>query len=146
MPTNLEFAASVDDWTRATKERMAAVFRESTKRVIAEMQKPVGSGGNMPVDTGFLRASLQATINTPGGSISYRPQGSAFAYDGSKVVLTLARAKIGDTVFAVYGANYAPHVEYGANGRAGYGFVRLAAQQWQGIVNRVVVEAKSRAG
>lgn len=136
------FAAQVDAWVAKTKERTEAVFKESAQRVLAEAQKPVGAGGNMPVDTGFLRASLQATINAPVAAVTFRTEGQQ--YDAASVALVIAGAQLGDTIYGVYTANYARYVEYGSRGRAGRGFVRLAAQQWPQIVSQVVAEAKSR--
>src|SRR5690606_12512139 len=57
------FSGQVDDWVLATEKRLTAVLRESTRRVIEVMQTPVNEGGNMPIDTGFLRASLVVVVN-----------------------------------------------------------------------------------
>lgn len=141
---SVNFAAQVDAWTKQTNDRMTRVFRGSAQEVIGEMQKPVGAGGNMPVDTGFLRASLQVTLDGPVPASRENPGGS-FNYNPSPASLVIAGAEIGATITASYGAAYAGHVEYGANGRAPRGFVRSAAAQWQAIVNRVVAQAKTNA-
>lgn len=139
------FSATVDQWVRETKERLEAVFKESAQRVISDMQEPVGAGGNMPVETGTLRASLMASLNEPNMTVTYRHDGSGqVQYNPSQVALTIAAADLGDTVYAVYTVNYAHHVEYGAQGRAPRAFVRLAAQKWPQIVNQVALEARSR--
>ena len=145
MPTIFSFAAQVDAWVKKTKQRTEAVFKESAQRVISDMQTPVGAGGNMPIDTGFLRASLQTTLNAPTAKITYRQSDAPVTFDTSAPALTIAGAKLGDTVYAVYGANYAPYVEYGTGGRAGRGFVRLAAQRWPEIVSQAATEARGRA-
>lgn len=140
---NLNFAAQVDDWCRMTDKRMTAVFRESAERVIEEMQKPVGAGGNMPIDTGFLRASLMAS--TSGLPMMSRPNpGTAASYDGGQISMVIAGAELGETVYAGYTANYAAHVEYGARGRPPRRFVGLAAQKWPEIVSGAVQDAKAR--
>jgi hypothetical protein len=140
------FSATVDAWVAETEERLIAVFREAAQRVIEKMQVPVGAGGNMPVDTGFLRASLLATLNSPAEAIRFKPENvEAFAYADQQVALVIAAARIGDTIYAVYTANYARFQEYGTEGRAGRGFVRLAAQQWQQVVSEVAAEAQARA-
>ncbi len=138
----LSFAAQVDAWTRETEQRMTAVFRESASDVISEMQKPVGAGGNMPVDTGFLRASLQVGVNTPAVPLNRANPGGSFT--APAVDLVIAGAELGDTITASYGANYAGHVNYGARGRAPRQFVGLAAQKWEQIVNAVVARLKNR--
>lgn len=135
-----EFSAAVDKWVLKSKNRAEAVFRESTQRVVSEMQKPVGAGGNMPVDTGFLRASVRASLSAmPTIDKGSRGADISVSYDSSPVVMTIARAKLGQTIYVGYTASYAPYQE---NSR---GFVRLAAAQWQSIVRAVVRDAKAEA-
>lgn len=134
------FSAAVSAWVAKSERRIETVFKEATQDVISEMQEvgpsaanPNGFGtGNMPVDTGFLRASLQAAINQPGAAaVVFRPPSVTSAkYDPSPVALTIAGAKLGQVIYATYGAAYAPRME------ARYGFVRLASQNWQDIVSR----------
>lgn len=141
------FAAQVSEWVAETKLRAELVFKESAQRVIDIAQKPVRDGGNMPVDTGTLRASLMATLGTPGFAVTFNPgTGHSRTYDAGAVSLVIANAKLGDTITAVYTANYALHVEYGTSKMRPRRFVGLAAQQWQRIVDEVCVEAKTRAG
>ena len=137
------FTAQVDEWVKKTKGRQEAVFKKSVERTIEIMQTPVAKGGNMPVDTGFLRSSFQAGLNAPVFGPT-QPTGVSFNYNGSQATMVIASAEIGDTIFGTYSANYARFVHDGANGRPGRPFVRLAAQQWPTIVNQVVQEAKSR--
>lgn len=131
------FSAQIDAFVLKTQRRADAVLRQASQEVIADMQRPVATGGNMPVDTGFLRASLVTTINAPVNSVSFRDGGSHSFNEGS-VILALNSAKFGDSIFAVYTANYAGHVEYGSQGRPPRAFVRSAAQNWQSIVKGVV--------
>lgn len=139
------FAAAVQGWADATKDDLTAVFRQSASDVIEEMQKPVGGGGNMPVDTGFLRASLQVGINTGPVPLSREhPSPGEGSFTAPQVDLVIAGAEIGDTIMASYGANYAGHVNYGAKGRQPRLFVELAAQNWDQIVNRVVASFRAR--
>jgi len=139
------FSAQVDQWVKKTKERQEAVFKKSVERTIEIMQTPVAKGGNMPVDTGFLRSSFQAGLNAPVFGPTQPPKKRvSFSYNGSQATMVIASAEIGDTIFGTYSANYAKFVHDGANGRPGRPFVRLAAQQWQTTVNQVVQEAKSR--
>lgn len=137
------FSAQIDDWVRKTERRTEAVFKESAQRVFASALVPVGAGGNMPVDTGFLRASFQATINAPVTGVKHRTGGTTYPVT-DQYALVIAGAKVGDVIYGTFTANYARHVEYGTRGRAGRGFVRLAAQRWPTIVNQVVAEAKAR--
>jgi hypothetical protein len=139
------FSGQVSAWVAKSKARVEAVYKESAQRVIAEMQRPVGVGGNMPVDTGFLRASLMAELGTPNFGLRDNPGGKA-VYDAGQVSLIIASAKITDPITAVYTANYAKFVNDGARGRAPRQFVGLAAQQWPRIVDEVCREAQGRAG
>ncbi len=140
--TQGSFTAQVDAWVREAEERMTAVFRQASQEVIETMQTPVGAGGNMPVDTGFLRSSLQVGINTEPVAAALgnpNPEGS-FTYAAS---LAIAGAEVGDTVVASYSAKYAPAVEYGSGKRQPRRFVALAAAQWPSIVNRVAERLKN---
>jgi hypothetical protein len=142
--TGLNFAAQVDKFVRQTDQRMTAVFRESAQRVIAEMQTPVGAGGNMPIDTGFLRASLQVGVNTEPVPANRPNPGLPVGYSPNVASLAIAGAEIGDTIVASYSAVYAPHVEYGSGNRPPRRFVGSAAARWQAIVQKVTAELKSR--
>lgn len=139
------FSANVSKWVQETKVRQTAVYRESAQRVIEEMQRPVSQGGNLPVDTGYLRASLLVTTSGALPGLTNNPGGAAFAYDTGQTSLVIAGAEINEPITAAYGASYARHVNYGAAGRAPRQFVGLAAQQWPRIVSEVCVEARSRA-
>lgn len=137
--SNVSFAAQIDDWVRQTEQRATAVFRQSSQEVISTMQAGV------PVDTGFLRASLQVGVNSEPVKADQPADGGQHTYAPTAATLAIAGAEIGDTVVASYSANYAPFVEYGTSKMVGRGFVRLAVEQWQSIVNRVTAAAKSRA-
>lgn len=148
------FDAQVDAWVKKSAARMEAVFKQSAQEVIAAMQEvgpsvanPTSYGrGNMPVDTGFLRASLKTTLNSPALDFRENPGTGLFDWALGEASLTINGAKLGDTVYAVYTANYARHVEYGTRGRAGRRFVALAAARWPAIVAKVANEAKLRSG
>lgn len=156
------FSASIEKWAKATMEDVENVFKEAAQRVIEKMQtvgpskaRPGGgAGGHMPVDTGFLRASLVASLNSPTTGITVAPKDvGAHQYNEGQVSLVILSARLGDSIYAVYTAAYARRLEYGFFGvdslgrqynQGGYGFVRLAAQQWPKIVEEVVKEAKRR--
>lgn len=145
----IDFSAEVSAWVRKSERRILTVFKESAQDVISEMQavgpsvaNPDSTGsGNMPVDTGALRASLQASLNRPRSDVLFQsPKGGSVAYDASPVAMTIAGAKLGDTIYAVYG------VAYGRAMEAKYGFVRLAAQNWPRIVTKAALKVQSRVG
>lgn len=140
------FTAEVDQWVRETQQRMDAVLRMSIQRTITAMQVPQGKGGNLPVDTGFLRNSLNVTTGSPVPATQSNPYASpnSVNWSTSSVTATISGLHIGTTLYATYAANYALHVEYGANGRAGTAFVRTAAAKWPQIVNQAAAELRQR--
>ena len=140
------FASGVTAWVLETKERMTAVRAEAAQRTVEIMQTPVAKGGNMPVDTGFLRASLQGAIGQGGFTPRENPNpDGSFAYDAGPITLVIAGAAPSDAITVAYTANYAAAANYGARGRPGRQFVGLAAQQWPRIVADVSAEAQARA-
>lgn len=138
--------ASLATAKKAIAKGIGSKGRGKSKKLVAGPIGDPGGGGNMPVDTGFLRASLMASTKMPKPRGGAPEEGKTYSFDEGQVALVIAGAEIGDTLYAVYGANYARAVEYGHNGAPDRGFVRLAAQQWQGIVAEVAAEARSRAG
>jgi hypothetical protein len=140
------FSATVSKWVAETKQRQTAVFRESAQRVIEVAQTPIAAGGNMPVDSGFLRASGAAVIGSNPPPLREKPAGDGkHTFDMGDVALVLAGATATDTITFVYTAKYARPQEYGARGRDGRRFVGLAAQQWPRIVREVAAEARARS-
>lgn len=137
------FTAEVSSWVRDVQVVHEAVFRQSAQEVVEEMLTPRGAGGNMPVDTGFLRASLMAsTANMPVMREDARPvEGQSYA-PSSAVSLVIAGAELGETIYLGFTAAYARRVNY----LPGYLFVEKAAQNWPAIVARVEVELVGRAG
>lgn len=144
--TNLNFGAQISEWASRTTQRMEAVFKESTQRTVARMQTPVGAGGNMPVDTGFLRASIRASTESmpridPGAKA---PAIGVVPQNDDDVTATIINAKLGQTIFVGYTASYAAHVEYGTSRMAPRAFVGLAVEQWPATVTQVCEELRGR--
>jgi hypothetical protein len=139
------FSAQVGAWAAKAKQRTEGVYRESAQRIVAIMQTRQSDGGNMRIDTGFLRASLVALTSDALPSQTFKPDGiDHFAYDAGPINLTILGAKITEPITVVYTANYARPREYGARGQAPDRFVGLAAQQWQRVVSEVAAEAQAR--
>lgn len=135
-----DFASQVGAFVAKSDARMTAVFRQSAQDLINEAQEPRGSGGNMPVDTGFLRNSGQAQLNTLPSGESMKPDNFAGGtWDAQEAVLIINQAKLGDRIIFGWTANYAPYME------ARYGFLRLAAQNWQQTVTKNAKRLEQRA-
>lgn len=128
------FKAQVSDWVKASEARLTAVFRASVQSLVHEVQKTKAEGGHMPVDTGFLRASLLASKTAmPSLKTDAKPEkDQSYPNDASSVELTIAGASPGRPFYLGFTANYALHQEY-VNG-----FVRLTAQRWQEIVDKSI--------
>jgi hypothetical protein len=130
----LKFGAQVNAWARKSERRLEAIFKESAQRVIEQAQTPRGAGGNMPVDTNFLRASGQASLTGwPSGPSRQDESPGQFDYS-----ITIAGARIGQTIYFGWTAEYARYMEQR------YSFMRSAAQNWGSIVNAVTREAQVR--
>lgn len=142
----LSFSAAVTQWADKAEGAVEAIFKEATQEVVEEMQRPVGQGGRMRVDTGFLRASLLASSTSmPAINAAVKPvEGGTYTSDFGQVEAVIAGADIGDTLYFGYTASYAAYREYGANGHPADGFVRLSAQNWPIIVARKAAELKAR--
>jgi hypothetical protein len=138
----LKFGAQVNAWARKSERRLEAIFKESAQRVIEQAQKVGpsvanpggGEGGLMPVDTNFLRASGQASLTGwPSGPSRQDESPGQFDYS-----ITIAGARIGQTIYFGWTAEYARYMEQR------YSFMRSAAQNWGSIVNSVTREAQVR--
>ncbi len=121
--------------------------RGNSKRAFGPIGNPGGSG-NIPVNTGFLRASLVVGIGTLNLPTTPPPENATgpFDWDEGQVNLVLNGAKMSDAIEARYTAVYARKAEYGGGTRRPRRFVALAAQQWGAIVDQACAEAKARAG
>lgn len=149
------FAATVDAWVAETKERMTAVRNIAVEKTVEQMQNPTGKGGALPLDTGFLRASLQAVQGDalPAMTENESPEGR-FVYNTASLTSVLATAPLTAPVSIIYTAKYARRMEYGFVGKdslgreynqQGFGFVRLAAMNWVKNVEAAAAEVRARA-
>lgn len=137
---SLDFAAQVDAWVRKTQARMEAVFRESTQRVVSLAQSRI------PVDTGFARASIQASLSEMPqiNSSKQGEKGKTYGDSTPAIALVISNAKIGGAIYVGWTAAYVLALEYGHSKQAPSGFVRVSAQEWPRVVREVTQEAKGR--
>ncbi len=135
------FTGAIDAWVMESRARMEAVFKTAAQSVAEDVVD------RTPVDTGFLRASLTASlVEAPAIRESARP--AKDAKKGSfptpaNYSLVISNMKLGDTLYVGFLAAYAGHVEYGTRGKKGRGMVRLAAQAWPQHVAKAIREAKA---
>ena len=131
----------MDEIVVTTQKRMDLVMRQSIHTAVEQMQVPVAKGGKMRVDTGFLRASGQSSLNGMPTGPSRKPkdaQKGQFDWKDHQFEANIANLKPGSTFFFGWTAEYAKYRE------AYDGFMDSVLQRWQQIVNDVVAEAKKR--
>lgn len=146
--TEKTFSAAVDEWVRATKARTDAVFKVAAEKLAGEIIE------RTPIDTGFLRHSFQASgSQMPMMRADAKPtDGAQYPSDAGPINLVIQGIPPGNPIYLGFVAAYALRIEYGFTGQdslgrtynqAGRGMVRLAAQNWQRIVDEAAREAKA---
>lgn len=133
------FAATVGSWANKVDGALEAVFKEAAQELVTQLNQLV------PRDTGFLAASLMASTTAMPQMTRANP-GAAVPADLGDIVLVIAGADLGDTIYLGYTANYAAHVHYGARGNAPRPWVTMVAQRWIAIVEAKAAEVKHRMG
>ena len=136
--TPLEFTKQVDDWTKKTEARMLAVFKQSTQTLTNKIQSRV------PVDTGFAKASIMASLSAMPKIDSSKKGGSSLP-SGNNVTSVIASAKMGDTVYVGWTASYVQYLEWGHSKQAPQGFVGITSLEWPQIVATTIAQAKVEA-
>lgn len=134
------FEADVAEWARKVQGAELLIFQESAQELVSQMTALV------PIDTGFLRSSLQASTTAMPVMSLENPGAGAFNLDVGEISLVIAGADIGDTIYLGYTANYGAYIHAGANGRPGRPWVAMVAQRWQQIVSQKAAEVRSRLG
>jgi hypothetical protein len=144
------FSASVDKWVLATKARSEAVFKTAAQSMAEDVVD------RTPVDTGFLRASLSASLVEPiqinRDATPPKGAGKGSFPAPANVSLVINNMKLGDKLHIGFVAAYAMRIEYGFKGedslgrsydQKGAGMVRLASQNWPKHVANAVRQAKA---
>ena len=137
--TTLSFSDQIDNWTKQTEARMMAVYKGSVQEFVSRAQ------ARIPVDTGFARASIRASlesmpkINSSAKAVS----GRNYSFDISPIVLLINSAKPGQTIYIGWTANYIPYLEWGHSDQAPNGFIGITALEWPQIVAGQIEKAKA---
>jgi hypothetical protein len=146
-----EFDAKVSAFIQKTEARAMAVFKESAQRTISAAQIGMGPAPGIPVDLGFARASIRASL-TDMPQIDPSKTGPKKTESSSTdnnlhlndVALTINGIQTGGTLYVGWTAAYVGYLEKGHSKQAPQGFVRIAALQWKRIVSEVSKELKGR--
>jgi hypothetical protein len=121
---NRKFVADVSKFADKTADQMLKVARQSIQDTVRIAQRTVADGGDMPVDTGFLRNSLVTEL-----------RGAQVAEGGDSYVLGLSSLELGDPFQVAWTAEYAIPRHYMVGVGQGGGLWRdKAAQQWSRLV------------
>ncbi|MFN9716875.1 MAG: hypothetical protein ACK54U_02865 [Sphingomonadales bacterium] len=124
MADNRKFVADVSKFADKTADQMLKVARQSIQDTVRIAQRTVADGGDMPVDTGFLRNSLVTEL-----------RGAEVATGGDSYVLGLSALQLGDPFQVAWTAEYAIPRHYMVGVGQGGGLWRdKAAQQWSRLV------------
>lgn len=124
MADNRKFVADVEAFKRLTVDKMTRVAKQSLQDVIRDAQTTGAQGGNMPVDTGFLRNSLVTEL-----------RGAEVGTGANSYVLGIAGLRLGDAFQVAWTAQYAVARHYLVNANGGL-WRDTAAQKWQRIVEK----------
>jgi hypothetical protein len=132
---NRKFIADVSRFADKTADQMLLVARQSIDDVVRIAQTPVAKGGNMPVDTGFLRNSLAVEINGVERAKGDGDAGKESNTSLDAVNFGLSNMALGDSASFVWASDYAIPRHYLVGVGQGGGLWRdKAAQQWGRIV------------
>lgn len=124
MADNRKFVADVSKFADKTADQMLKVAQQSIQDTVRIAQRTVADGGDMPVDTGFLRNSLVTEL-----------RGAQVAEGGDSYVLGLSALQLGDPFQVAWTAEYAIPRHYMVGVGQGGGLWRdKAAQQWSRLV------------
>ena len=143
---NLSLGDHLKAYGPEVEARAIEVLRQAAHDTIETAQVPVRKGGRMRVNTGFLRKSGAASINSlPAGPTRGDPKALPGSYDNgdgdiSGLVEALARLKIGDTLYFGWTAEYARARE------ATDMFMENAVARWQQFVKAAADRMVSKRG
>ena len=121
------FAADVSAMVDRTEQKMLDVMRASLNDLVVNMQEPVGKGGRMRVQTGWLRNSGRASLEGWPTGEGARPSDALpgqYQWDGKALNAVLLSMEFGDTFYWGWVANYAQYRELYD------GFMEASIQHW----------------
>ncbi len=118
------FSADIAAWAERTKKLMEEVVNLSAQRLAEAIVEATPAVSGELVNSFQVSASPLQSGDTEG------------ADEGQPVNLAGLGAPLGGLLHMGFTAPHAAAVEYGKDGQAGQGMVRLAARQWPEIVER----------
>jgi len=135
-----KFTVAIDNFVVDTKAKLEAVWKQSVQDTFDLVLD------KWPVDTGFSRKSFVASTSGWAPITSeVRDPKATYQINYDDLTVAIAGAELGETIYGNFTANYAVYIEYGSNGRAGRGLVRMAAMAWPQTVAKNVQRLKKWA-
>ncbi len=136
-----KFGNQVDQFARKAEARFRRISQISVQDTISMAQRTTGDGGRMRVDTGFLRASIQARLNRMPSGPTRGKKKTEYAI-GTQVSVTLIKwdPNKSTPLFIGWTAGYARHRE------AQDGFLRGAVELWDQTVFKAVKKVEAGLG
>lgn len=144
---------TVDEWVKETQRRIEAVVKTASQSVAIESNKAVGAGGQMRVDTGFLRASQAGQVGSMPSGETAPDKATAAKHSKAReagqqlspsyaptneVSFKLLAWDLKDPFYIGWTANYARYREMHD------GFLKTQTQNWQKHVDAAAAKAKAR--
>lgn len=127
------FQDEVAAWVAKTNAKMELAVRKIALDVFTEVILM------SPVDTGRFRGNWQVAIgDVPAGTLEIEDKDGTATI--SKVQAATMGLEVGQTIYLINNLPYAQALEFGSSQQAPGGMVRLAAQRWQPIVEKVAQE------
>lgn len=150
------FSEQVEAQVTEAKKRLDEVARRSAERLITYIQRPgwsaraarrAGNGEDVgirhdsavPVDTGFLRASL-VVGSVPVQGTTKGAENGHYDWNESQATGYIRSMSLNTTMYATYAAEYAAKIHWGSDGFPARPWVNLSVQMWPTIVAEVVGE------
>lgn len=129
------FTAQIEAFADKVEQRALETFQTTAATTAELMSRPWEEGGRMPVVTGNLKRSLAASTVGPPPALWGQKE---FKGTLAGIEAVIDSTVLGETVWLGFQAIYAKKAELDN------GFVRLATQNWQQIVDASVAAAKER--
>lgn len=124
--------------------------------MVADAQRTVNDGGRLPIRTGYLRASLVATLGEDRPPATSPPDaGGSFSWDAGQIALVIDGAPAEATLRFTYSARYAARIHFGFDGEDSLGrrfnqpgryWVTMVAQNWQRYISEAAAELAGGMG
>ena len=140
------FSQQVAAFNKKYEARVRATAREAVQETVSRAQRTRGEGGRMRIDTGFLRASIQAALGTMPSGPTNNPDDTKYSAGaqvaGEPVSVTLLKWDItrSQEIYVGWTANYARPREFKD------GFLRGAVEQWDTIVGAAAKRVRQQLG